>query len=88
MRLKVRIDVNSPLKKEMTVRTLGGAWITSKFKYERLGTYCFLCGVLGHTDKPCAKLYDVEEDDGVREWSNDLKPESCKGEVNTVITWL
>lgn len=30
----------------------------------------------------------MEEDDGVREWSNDLKPESHKGGVNTVITWL
>jgi hypothetical protein len=88
MGLRVRIDVNSPLKKEMNVRTLGGAWSTSKFKYERIGTFCSLCGVLGHTDKSCAKLYDVEEDDGIREWSNDLKPESRKGGVNIVITWL
>jgi hypothetical protein len=61
--LRVQIDVNSPLKKEMNVRTLEGTWITAKFKYERLGTFYFLCGVLGHRDKTCAKLFEVKEDD-------------------------
>ena len=80
----VRIDVYSPLKKEMNARTLGETWITAKVKYERLGTFYFLCGVLGHRDKTCAKLFEVEEDDDFREWSNDLKPESRKRGVNTV----
>jgi len=76
------------IEKEMNVRTLGETWITAKFRYERLGTFYFLCGVLGHRDKTCAKLFEVEEDDGFREWSNDLKPESCKRGVNTVNSWL
>jgi hypothetical protein len=35
-------------------------------KYECIGIYCYYCGLLGHTEDSCEKLYDVQEDDGVR----------------------
>lgn len=58
MRLRVRIDVNSPSKKEMNIDTPGGVWITAKFKYQIIGTFSFLLAVLGHTDKTCANLFE------------------------------
>lgn len=36
------------------------------FKYERFGTFCFACGVLGHTDRTCETLFERDSDDGVR----------------------
>ena len=33
-------------------------WI--EFKYERLNIFCFICGLLGHTEKLCPKLYDCD----------------------------
>lgn len=46
MRIKVRVHVRNPLKKERKVRKAGGEWNVVKFKYERLGIFCYLCGVL------------------------------------------
>lgn len=68
MRLKVNVDVRFPLKKEKKVRKLGGEWKVVKFKYEKLGTFCYLCGVLGHTDQFCEKNFQMEVDDGSCGW--------------------
>lgn len=32
-----------------------GSWLN--FKYEKLPTFCFFCGVIGHSDKFCEKLF-------------------------------
>jgi 14-3-3 protein epsilon len=68
MRLKVRINVNNPLKQGWKVRSSEGNFVPILFKYEKLGIFCFLCGMLGHTDKSCPKLFDMEIDDGTRGW--------------------
>lgn len=43
------------------------------FKYERLGIFCFMCGVIGHTEHFCEKYLALEHDDGVRGWGADLR---------------
>jgi hypothetical protein len=74
MRLKVRINVTEPLKKEWQVRVRDGSYVTCYFKYEKLGDFCYLCGILGHTDKSCPRLFEMEQDDGHREWGEWLRP--------------
>jgi 14-3-3 protein epsilon len=66
MRLKVHININNPLQQSWKVRANEGNYVQILFKYERLGIFCYLCGVLGHTDKVCPKLFDMEQDDGNR----------------------
>jgi hypothetical protein len=53
MRLKVRINVNNPLQQSWKVRANEGNYVQIFFKYEKLGIFCYLCGLLGHTDKNC-----------------------------------
>jgi 14-3-3 protein epsilon len=74
MRLKVRIDVTKPLQQGWKVRANEGNYVQIIFKYEKLGTFCYLCGLLGHTDKNCPKLFDMDHDDGTREWGESLRP--------------
>jgi 14-3-3 protein epsilon len=74
MRLKVRIDVTKPLQHCWKVRANEGNYVQIIFKYEKLGTFCYLCGVLGHTDKNCPKRFDMDQDDGVRGWGENLRP--------------
>jgi hypothetical protein len=74
MRLKVRINVNKPLQQSWKVRVNEGNYVQIVFKYEKLGIFCYLCGLLGHTDKNCPKLFDMDHDDGVRGWGESIRP--------------
>ncbi|XP_019178362.1 PREDICTED: uncharacterized protein LOC109173575 [Ipomoea nil] len=52
-RIRITIDVTKPLKKGMRLKKEDGDWIQIEFRYERLPTFCFICGLLGHSDKFC-----------------------------------
>ena len=58
MRIRVTIDVRKPLKRRMNLKKVGGDWLWIDLKYERLNIFCFICGLLGHTEKQCPKLYE------------------------------
>lgn len=64
MCISVRVDVRLPLKKERRVRMAGNEWSTKKkFKHEKLGAFCFVCGCLVHTEQRCEVLFAKEQDD-------------------------
>jgi len=88
MRLKVSIDVTAPLKKEWCVRARNGDFVTVDFKYEKLGVFCHMCGVIGHTDKVFPELFELDSDDGVRNWGPFLKPASHKLGTSATNRWL
>lgn len=56
-RVRVRMDVYKPLKRRMRIKWEGGQWSWVNFKYERLGTFCFVCGKIGHSDRDCSVVY-------------------------------
>ncbi|WOG91293.1 hypothetical protein DCAR_0310541 [Daucus carota subsp. sativus] len=60
-RIKVAIDVNKPLKSKMRIKRAGGDWLWINFKYERLPSFCFFCGVIGHSEKFCESLFDEKK---------------------------
>jgi len=53
MRLKVKFDIRQPLKIGKKIKANGEEWCVVNFKYEKLGTFCFMCGVLGHSENKC-----------------------------------
>ncbi|XP_058784806.1 uncharacterized protein At4g02000-like [Vicia villosa] len=53
MRLRVKFDIRQPLKKNTRVKNKGGEWCTVIFKYENLSLFCFVCGILGHSEQRC-----------------------------------
>lgn len=73
MRIRVRVDVHQSLKKDRKVRIAGGEWSLVKFKYEKLETFCFVCGRIGHFEQSCEALFAMEEDIGIREWGVELR---------------
>jgi 14-3-3 protein epsilon len=88
MRLRVRVDVRQPLKKEWKVKNKGGEWCTVHFKYERLGVFCFVCGIMGHAENKCEVRFSMERDDGIREWSKDLRAETRRRSGRPTSRWL
>ncbi|XP_031112051.1 uncharacterized protein LOC116016023 [Ipomoea triloba] len=55
-RVRVAIDVAKPLKKQMKLKKDNGSWAFIDFRYERLPTFCFRCGLIGHGDRFCPKI--------------------------------
>ncbi|XP_019190338.1 PREDICTED: uncharacterized protein LOC109184755 [Ipomoea nil] len=55
-RVRVTIDATKPLKKQMKLKKDNGVWVLVDFRYERLPTFCFVCGIIGHGDRVCPKI--------------------------------
>lgn len=53
MRVRVQLDVRLPLKRHKIIQNPDGDCFKANFKYERLPTFCFLCGILGHSETFC-----------------------------------
>ncbi|MCI14481.1 hypothetical protein A2U01_0035612, partial [Trifolium medium] len=88
MRVKVRVDVRRPLKIEKKIILNGGLGGVVKFKYERLGLFCFVCGVIGHSENKCEVKYTMERDDGRRGWSNEIRAEVRRPGGRADSRWL
>ncbi|MCI54010.1 hypothetical protein A2U01_0075257, partial [Trifolium medium] len=50
--------------------------------------FCYYCGLLGHTEDSCDKLYSVKVDDDIREWGPELRPEVRWRGQETSSRWL
>ncbi|XVF73183.1 hypothetical protein PTKIN_Ptkin12aG0180600 [Pterospermum kingtungense] len=70
------------------IKRKSGGLFKVNFKYELLGTFCFICGLLGHLDRFCSKLF--ETDDGVvaREWSPELRVDLRRNLGQSTSKWL
>lgn len=66
LRVRVAIDLAKPLKRRMKIRRAGNDWFWIVFKYENVPTFCFICGLLGHSDKFCSHLFEAGEGEIVR----------------------
>ncbi|XP_074266449.1 uncharacterized protein LOC141589722 [Silene latifolia] len=68
IRIRVLYDIQVPLKASVPVRMKDGRTIEFTVKYERLPTYCYGCGLIGHGEKDCEDGPYEEDDLKVGEW--------------------
>ncbi|MBA0600360.1 hypothetical protein Gorai_006548, partial [Gossypium raimondii] len=61
IRIKVKIDIEKPLRRVVRFVDKDGSETIGLIKYERLPDFCFSCGIIGHTLKTCTTKVDEEE---------------------------
>lgn len=79
MRLKIRVDIRKPLKRKKKILKKDRTEVVVNCKYERLSDFCFICGMLSHTERFCKKKF---EGDGVsisKEWGSWLRAPLRRG---------
>ncbi|GAU36150.1 hypothetical protein TSUD_316790 [Trifolium subterraneum] len=88
MRIRVRMDVRQPLKKDTRMKNKEGEWCTVNFMYEKLGVFCFVSGIMGHAENKCEVRYAMEQDDGTREWTAYIRTRPRRQGGRIVSKWL
>lgn len=88
LRIKVALDVQQPIKRRMKIKRSGGEWLWIQFKYERLPQFCFFCGILGHADKFCAKLFECSEVPQERPYDSSLRAQVGRSQPQIGAPWL
>nr|POE86154.1 uncharacterized protein CFP56_07261 [Quercus suber] len=68
MRIRVELQLDKPLRRGGKVASLEGDKFWVNFKYERLPTFCFQCGNLGHDEKHCKDPSDQKNTKQYGEW--------------------
>ncbi|CAN1732283.1 hypothetical protein LINPERHAP1_LOCUS1562 [Linum perenne] len=87
MRIRVRLDVRKALKIEKEVKKTHRA-VMAKFRYERLPTFCYLCGRIGHIDRFCELRFRIAEKDLVFLWDETLRAPRRQVRQEALSPWL
>ncbi|XP_074360199.1 uncharacterized protein LOC141700300 [Apium graveolens] len=88
LRIRIAVDIGRPLKKQMRIKKLGGEWIWIQFKYERLPSFCFYCGKIGHTEKFGEVLFDNPQGHEVRKYDSSLRAPLRNQGVSKENQWI
>ncbi|CAN0839817.1 hypothetical protein LINGRAHAP2_LOCUS2675 [Linum grandiflorum] len=88
MRIQVELDVWRPLKRTKKVRLHGEVSAVCKFRYERLQSFCFICGIMGHTDKYCEAHFHFPADQIMRKWDDYIRVQPRNLKQQLAAKWL
>lgn len=88
LRVRVLINVDKPLKRRMKIyrNKEEGFWVN--FKYEMVSTSCFICRVIGHSDRFCHKLFEETNDNIVKPYGLVMKAPDCRNNKQIGARWL
>lgn len=76
MWIKIRLDVRKPLKCKKRIKRKNGTEFVVNCKYERLGDFCFACGLVSRTERFCRRNLDNRSEGGLKDWGTWLRAPS------------
>ncbi|CAN1815741.1 hypothetical protein LINPERHAP1_LOCUS27552 [Linum perenne] len=88
MRIRVRMDIRNPIKRGKKVVKPNGEWSIAKFRYEKLPTFCYICGRMGHIDRHCEIFFRTPDEDIIRKWDKSQRAPPRKSQVLGGEQWL
>lgn len=77
-RVRVNLDITKPLCRSQKIKCRDGRVIMISFAYERLPFFCYLCGIIGHSNKDCCNISE-EDENKVMGWSKSLQASPRRG---------
>uniref|UniRef100_A0A803NLH2 Reverse transcriptase n=1 Tax=Cannabis sativa TaxID=3483 RepID=A0A803NLH2_CANSA len=88
LRIRVTLDVSKPLKRRKKILTVDGKEFWVNFKYEHVPTFCFICGIMGHSEGFCPRLFDTPKDSIVKPYGLWMKAITRRKNVTMGSKWL
>ncbi|XP_060957652.1 uncharacterized protein LOC133029176 [Cannabis sativa] len=88
LRVRVSISLHKPLKRRMKFRKRDGETFWANFKYEKVPTFCFICGIMGHPETFCPKLYDTPVANLTKPYGLFMKAPPRRNNFLTASPWL
>lgn len=88
VRIRVTIDTQKALKRRMKIKREGGTWSWVNFKYERMGSFCFVCGIIDHTERECSIVYEHPEKEIDRAYGAWLRAPARSNKNKVGARWL
>lgn len=68
MRVRIRLDARKPIKRKKKIIKKYGQEFVVVCKYERLGEFCFSCGIVSHTDIFCRSSINSGAETVTKDW--------------------
>ncbi|KAJ8747858.1 hypothetical protein K2173_013026 [Erythroxylum novogranatense] len=88
MRVRVRLDVRNPLKKEIQLRKKQGEWFRPTLEYEKLPSFCYICGYLDHTERFSRSWLLTPGEVPQRQFEPELRASGCRNNLSIGARWL
>ncbi|KAM6600189.1 hypothetical protein CsatA_019798 [Cannabis sativa] len=88
LRVRATIDIDKPLKRRMKLCKDNGEWIWANFKYEHIPTFCFVCGIIGHSERFCPRRFDEDYNPLVKPYGNGMRAQNKKKNYLIGAQWL
>lgn len=88
VRIRVTMNIDKPLKRRMKLKRDANNWNWVNFKYERLSSFCFVCGIIGHSDRDCNVVYANPDKLIERAYGVWLRAPTRINKIGTGARWL
>lgn len=88
MRIRVEIDVTQPLKRFKKIRQANGGSFVVNFQYEKLHIFCFICGLLGHSENFCEVRFQSGDEIVKKEWGTFLRVSDLRDTAMATSKWI
>ncbi|KAM6575647.1 hypothetical protein CsatA_023974 [Cannabis sativa] len=86
--MRITLNIEKPLRRRLKITKDDGSWFWINFKYERTPTFCFICGIIGHSDKYCPKLFHQPIDQLAKPYGEFMKALPPRNHKNVGSRWL